>query len=248
MDKGFELRLRQRLDEKFEREPAPENPLPRLLDGTMPLAELRTYYRSMWGSLMVFNRVLLARLLERAPTLPVRCEVLEVVLPEFGRNLRDAHPLYFRNFLEALGVPRRELEWDFDLENGPWAEEVKMLREYTWPQILARIIVGESIGPVAFNAVADACRKYHKLPEYAVAYFAIHAVHDKKDTEILFNVAANSILTPEDQKSVMDTIDWSFERGRYKDYGCKLPDTEGYRYARLFDRRTTGRKKGAEAQ
>lgn len=238
MNKAFELALRKRIDAKFDREPRPDNPILRLINGEMQLPELRAYYKGMWQSLVVFNRVLLARLLERAPTLPIRCEVLEVVIPEFGRNLRDAHPLYFRNFLEALGVPRRELDWDFDLESGPWAAEVKLLRGFTWPQILGRIVVGESIGPVTFNAVAAACQKHHKLADYALAYFTIHAVHDKKDTEILFDIVSRSVLTPADEEQMVQVVDLSFDNGRYLDYGCRLPDTEGYRYARLFDRRT----------
>jgi len=239
MDKEFEFALRNHIDAKFRRPPQPDNAILRLIEGSLSREELRSYFRGMWESLMVFNRVLLARLVEQAPTLPIRCELVEIVNPEFGRNLRDAHPLYFRNFLEALGVPRRDLSWDFDLDHGPWAEEVQRIRSWTWPELVGRILCGESIGPVTFKAVARACQKYHHLPDYAVAYFAIHSVHDKKDTEILFNLAARTVTTPAAQASLIKIVDWSFDRGRYLDYGCRLPDTEpeSYEYAPLFEGR-----------
>jgi hypothetical protein len=186
---------------------------------------------------MIFNRVLLSRLLEKAPTLPIRCELVEIINPEFGKHLRDAHPLYFKTFLESLGVPRRELSWDFDLEDGPWAEEVRLIRSWTWPELLGRILCGESIGPVTFKAVARACQKYHDLPGHTLLYFTIHSDHDKKDTEILFDLAARTVTTPEAQAALMNVIDWSFERGRFLDYGCRLPDTEpeSYEYAPLIE-------------
>jgi pyrroloquinoline quinone (PQQ) biosynthesis protein C len=237
MDKQFELALRKHIDTKFRRVPKPDNAILHLIEGSLSPEDFRAYFRGMWESLMVFNRVLLSRLIERAPTLPVRCELVEIVNPEFGRNLRDAHPLYFKNFLEALGVPSRELAWDIDMERGPWVEEIRCMRSWTWPELLGRILCGEAIGPVSFKAVARACQKYHALPDYAVAYFNIHSIHDKKDTEILFNLAARTVITEEAQASLLHIVDWSFDRGRYLDYGCNLPDTEpeSYQYAPLFE-------------
>lgn len=236
-NKDFELALRKLIDEKYDRAPAADNPILQLIQGELPLAGCRDFYGGMFQSLMVFNRVLLPRLLSTAPSVPLRVELMGVIAQEYGPQLDDAHPVLFLNFLSSIGVETASYDWSFDLERGPCAQEVKLLRELSFVELLARILVGESLGPVVFPAVADALKRNYGLGDNAVAYFGIHAVTDKKDAELLFDLVRREARTEPQQRAVLKVVEDSFEFGRYRIYGCKLPGTTSYRYARKFDRR-----------
>lgn len=231
--KSFELSLRQMVDQKFERPVDGASPIARLIQGKLPIEECRNLYVSLWPSLMVFNRVLLARLIERAPSVEFRVGLMEVVAPEFGRRVCDAHPVFFRTFLEAIGV-KEELRWDFDLETGPCQDEVRMLRKASFSELLARLLVGESVGPKVFESVAAALHKHYGIAHKNLTYFSVHAKHDKRDTEILFDLLGRAATTLEDQKAAVDLMNHSYEWGRYKLYACNLPGKANYQYSELY--------------
>ncbi len=227
----FETALRQHVDAHYEREPAPDNPFQRLIRGELSQRDCCAAFAGLWPSLVTFNRVLLPRLLAKAPSVPLRVELMNVIAQEYGPALDVAHPVLLKNFLTALGVDPIDLPWDTDIEYGPTRAEVAMLRGFSWCELLARILVGESVGPVAFPAVAAALEQSYGLSGFALRYFTVHAKTDKKDTEILFSLLRREAVTADDRERVFTVIDRSFEEGRYKLYGCRLDGTTDYRYA-----------------
>lgn len=226
----FETAVRQRVDRHYEREVASDNPFQRLIRGELSQRDCRAVFAGLWPSLVTFNRVLLPRLLAKAPNVPLRVELMNVIAQEYGPALDVAHPVLLKNFLMALGVDPADLPWDTDIEYGPSRAEVAMLRGFSWCELLARMLVGESVGPVAFPAVAAALDQYYGLSGFALRYFTVHAKTDKKDTEILFGLLRREAATEADRQRVFAVIDRSFEEGRYKLYGCRLDGTTDYRY------------------
>lgn len=231
----FEAYLRNLADKAFERPVnEPQNPIAQLIQRKLPLAECRELYTTMWPSLMVFNRVLLTRLIETAPSLELRCEILEVIAPEFGRRLCDAHPVFFKSFLESLGVTH-DPRWNFDLETGPGKDEAKMMRNATFCELVARILVGETIGPKVFETVAEALHDSYKIPYKSLAYFLVHAKHDKRDTQVLFNLLSRAADTEEKRQKAVDMMNWSYSGGRYIMYACNLPGRANYIFSDLIE-------------
>ncbi len=232
----FELKLRQLIDAKYDRPVDPENPFLALAEDRLPVTKCREVFGGWWDSLMVFNRVLLPRLLEKAPSVAVRVELMGVIAQEYGPHLKDAHPMLLRDFLLSLGVPESSLVWDCNLEDGPAAAEARMMRDASFVELLARILVGESLGPVVFPMIAESLSRSYNLSGRALAYFQIHAIADKKDAKLLFGMLRREAKTLADRQAVFNMVEKSFEQGRYKLYGCKLPRTTDYRYAPLFER------------
>lgn len=236
--KAFELEIRKLADEHFDRTPPEGHIMQRMIDGTLPIEEARELYGSMWPSFLVFNRVLLPRLLEKAPDLASRVALLPVISQEYGNaNYEQTHPVLFRRFLVALGVPEEKLSWEIDLVNpNPARDEAEWIRGFSWCEILGRILVGEAIGPVAFGAVARALQKNYGLSEESVRWFPIHYTVDKRDTEIIFDVVRDTILTDADREAFMKIVKASFGHAthRYGLYPWRFEGTTAYRYAPLF--------------
>ena len=239
-DKQFELQLRNQIDAKYARPVEGDNPFAQLLLGKLSLTEVRDVYLGMFDSLMVFNRVLLPRLLEKSPDLEARVELMSVIAVEYGPHLEDAHPVLFMDFLEAVGADRAPLMSKvIDLEAPANRAEVEFMQSASWVELLGRILVGESLGPMVFPAISEALATHYGLKGGALAYFDIHSVHDKKDAEVLFDMIRRYAVSDSDKKKVFDIVDRSFDQGRYKQYGCALPGTTAaYSYSRKFDRRS----------
>jgi pyrroloquinoline quinone (PQQ) biosynthesis protein C len=230
----FELEMRRLVDSKYMRPAKPDNPIRKLINGELSLQEVKAFYLGLLDSLDVFNRVLISRLLETAPNPEVRSEVLPVLAVEFGPPVESAHPTIFWNFLKAIGSTAEEIRPHPDLENGPCREEVALIRNMSWCELLARILVGETQGPVVFPLIANALKRHYGLKDRDVFYFTLHAAHDKRDTEILFRLLVREARTAADRKAVIDTIERTFDQGRYKFTGCRLEESPRYSYAMRY--------------
>ncbi|HWL84353.1 MAG TPA: iron-containing redox enzyme family protein, partial [Polyangiaceae bacterium] len=239
----FERGLRERVDSKYLREPTADNPLWRLVNDRLPLEECRAFYLGLRDSLAIFNRVLLGRLLEESPTEKARSELLPVIAVEFGPPASAAHPAIFKRFLRSLGVSESETHESADLlaATNVCASEVEALGNMSWCELLARLLVGETQGPVVFPVILDALRRNYGLSSFDVQYFSIHATHDKKDTEILFDLLARTVKSQVDQDAVLRVVDEAFDGGRYVVTGCRLEASPRYRFADYSS--TTMRKK-----
>jgi pyrroloquinoline quinone (PQQ) biosynthesis protein C len=237
-EKVFERDLREYFDAMYQRPPGESNSVADIVRGQLPLEDIRTFYSSLWPSLQVFNRVLLPRLLMSAPDFQLRLEISEVIVPEFGTNVGQAHPTLFYNLLEGLGCDTDQIPFNEQLDTPEAEEEEKWLRDLSWVELLARILCGESLGPKVFEAIASSLRDNYDVSSNALAYFTIHANHDKRDTEILFSLIPKSAKTDADRKAVWNLIEHSFEKQkRYRECGCNLPGKSDYSYSRRFDRR-----------
>lgn len=236
--KNFELGLRKQIDAKYKRTPAPGNPFVSLLEGKMSREECQGLFSGMLGSLLTFNQVLLPRLLRTAPTVEVRVELMSVIAQEFGvTGPKDAHPTYFAEFLKALGVETDAAIMADALNSEAVRAEQDFLRSLSFTELLARILVGESLGPKVFLLVASALQKSYKLTPRATMYFTLHAHHDKKDAEILFHMVARETHTDAEREKVIKVVDDSYDFGRYAQYGCAISDKIDYDFERRFDRR-----------
>jgi hypothetical protein len=227
----FELALRRQIDARFRRRPDPQNPFVRLLAGEMRLDECRSIFRNMLGSLLTFNQVLLPRLLRNAPTVECRVQLMEVIAQEYGvKGPRDAHPMLFVNFLQALGLEVSEAGMAEAVQTDAVRAEALYLRGLSFPQLLARILVGESLGPKVFAPIAAALRRSFNLTPKATLYFTLHAQHDKADAEVLFRMLAREARTAEQRAAAQAVIDESYSSGRYAMYGCALSDRIDYSF------------------
>jgi pyrroloquinoline quinone (PQQ) biosynthesis protein C len=237
--KSFELSLRKQIDAKYEREASPDNPFARLLAGELPREECQATFGGMLGSLLNFNQVLLPRLLRHAPNVGRRVELMSVIAQEFGNvGPKDAHPTFFLEFLTALGMNVDAAAMEEALRPDAVRAEAEYLRSLTFVELLARILVGETLGPKVFLQVGEALQKSYDLTPRAVLYFTLHAKHDKKDAEILFDMLSREARTDEDRERVVKMIDSSYDFGRYAQYGCALKGID-YSFTRIFDRRAS---------
>jgi len=240
--KSFELALRKQIDAKYLRPPAAGNPFVRLVAGELPRADCQEVYGGMLGSLLTFNQVLLPRLLRNAPSVSHRVELMSVIAPEWGTTgPKDAHPTFFLEFLRALGVDVSAAMMANALETPEVREEARYLRSLSQLELLARILVGETLGPKVFAVLAEALQKTYGLTPRATLYFTLHAHRDKKDADILFGIVSREARTDAEQRSVQRVIDESYDYGRYAQYGCAISDRIDYDFTRLFDRRRTTR-------
>ncbi|MCG8424403.1 MAG: iron-containing redox enzyme family protein [Proteobacteria bacterium] len=177
---------------------------------------------------------MIARILQAAPTPEARTAVLPVIDVEFGPPLDNAHPRIFEEFLVALGTPAEDVTPDPDLDNGPCREEVAALRSMSWCELLARILVGETQGPVVFPVISEALSRNYGLTKKEIFYFTLHAAHDKKDTEILIRLIVEQARTETDRRAVIETINRSFDEGRYTIHACQLEPEPRYSYTAQF--------------
>ncbi|WP_394827929.1 iron-containing redox enzyme family protein [Pendulispora albinea] len=242
----FERRLREQVDSKYRREPTADNPLWRLVNDRLPIEECRIFYVGLRDSLAVFNRVLLGRLLEESPSEGARSKLLPVISVEFGPPVEAAHPAIFNRFLRALGVSASDTHESSDLLalSSACAPEIAALRKMSWCELLARLLVGETQGPVVFPVILEALRRNYGLRSSDVSYFSIHATHDKKDTEILFDLLATSVKSQADEDAVARIVDTAFDSGRYAVTGCLLEAKPRYRFADYSS--STTRTKGTD--
>src|SRR5262249_20195215 len=155
---------------------------------------------------------LLPRLLRTAPSVECRVELMDVVAPEFGVNgPADAHPTFFLEFLQAIGADTSSARLrEADEDQGARAE-AEFFDGLSWCELLARILVGESLGPKVFDIVADGLRASYGLSARSVLYFTHHAKHDKRDAEILFRMLAREARTPEDRRRAVAMVDASYD-------------------------------------
>jgi len=241
---SFESRVRGLIDSKYQRAPSDDNPLWRLVNDRLPLSECRAFYLGLRDSLAVFNRVLLGRLLEECPSADARSELLPVIAVEFGPPLESAHPEIFNRFLRSLGVSEADLRESADLLEPTSAcrPEIEEIRSLSWVGLLARLLVGESQGPVVFPAILEALRRNYGLSAQDLFYFAIHATHDKKDTEVLLRLLAREVKTEAQQEEVLAVIERTFDAGRYAATGCRLEAVTRYRYADYSSTSAASRK------
>jgi len=246
---SFESRVRRLIDSKYERVPSEDNPLWRLVNDRLPLNECRAFYLSLRDSLAVFNRVLLGRLLEECPNAEARSELLPVIAVEFGPPLDAAHPEIFNRFLRSLGVPEAEVRESADLlePTGACRAEIEEIRSLSWCGLLARLLVGESQGPVVFPAILEALRRNYGLSVGDTFYFAIHATHDKKDTEVLLRLLSREVKTEAQEEEVFGVINRTFDAGRYSMTGCRLEAVPRYRYVDYSSTPAASRKAESSA-
>ncbi|WP_394842266.1 iron-containing redox enzyme family protein [Pendulispora brunnea] len=220
------------------------------MNDRLPLEECQAFYSGIRDGLAVFNRVLLGRLLEESPTERARSELLPVIAVEFGPPASAAHPAIFKRFLRSLGVPESETHESADLlePTNACAAEVEALCNMSWCELLARLLVGETQGPVVFPVILDALRRNYGLSSFDVQYFSIHATHDKKDTEILFDLLARTVKSQADEDAVLRVVDEAFDGGRYLVTGCRLEPSPRYRFADYSSSMTSGsmRKKAVD--
>ena len=244
---SFERALREQIDAKYQREPTESNPLWRLVNDRLPIEECRAFYLGLRDSLAVFNRVLLGRLLEECPSAEARSELLPVIAVEFGPPLDAAHPEIFNRFLRSLGVPEAEVRESADLLEPTSAcrAELEEIRSLSWCSLLARLLVGESQGPVVFPAIHEALRRNYGLTVGDTFYFAIHATHDKKDTEVILRLLSNEVKTKAQEDEVFAVINRTFDAGRYAMTGCRLEAVPRYRYVDYSS--TSGASRRAES-
>jgi threonine synthase len=228
----FGLEIRRFVDSMYLREPRTDSPLWRLVNDSLPRTECQSFYLGIRDSLEIFNRVLIPRLVEAAPTPRVRREILPVLTVEFGPGVDAAHPTLFERFLVALGVPEDASGPSPDVETK-CRDEIASIRGMTWCELLARILVGETQGPVSFPAIAAALQRNYGLSQRDVRYFTLHAAHDKKDTEILIGLIEREARSVDEKRSVLRTLEREFGAGRYLHTACKLASGPAYRFAEI---------------
>jgi pyrroloquinoline quinone (PQQ) biosynthesis protein C len=237
---SFELRIRELIDAKYDRDPDTAGAWFRLFSGQMSQAECLAQYRPTWPRVLAFNRVILPQAIAKAPDLRLRVELMAVIGVEYGPDrLEDAHPVYFRNFLLGLGAAEGELPWGTGEEDPSLQEHLIWFRRMSWCEILATLLFYESFGPVTFRSLARTLKQEYALPARALQYFRVHAVHDKRDTEILFDLLRREARSEADQNAVVDVLDQLFDHPRFRQRACRLPGTTEYRFAARFraDRR-----------
>lgn len=229
---SFETTLRLLVDSKYRRRPSQDNPLWRLVNDELPLAECRAFYVRERASLGVFNRVLLARLLSVAPSAEVRRELMPVISVEFGLAVESAHPRMYDRFLRALGVGSGELRASPNPIDPahPCREEIEALGRMSWCELLARLLVGETQGPVVFPPIVAALKRNYGLSDADLTYFSIHATHDKKDAEILFGLLGQEAKTEADREAVLAALEDAFSSGRYARTACLLEAEPQYTF------------------
>lgn len=229
--RAFELQMRMLADSKFRRAATDDNPFVRLQRDELPIAEVQAVYLGMLESLWVFNRVLLSRVLAMAPSVEARAELLPVVSVEFGPPIENAHPEIFRRFLRKLGLTAEATAEPTSFDSVDAAREASAMRQMTWLELLARLLVGETMGPKVFMPIAHALQKSYGLTREDVFYFYLHAQHDRRDTEILFALIGRYATSERDREQVLRTMNRSYDEGRYRLYGCALKGATEYQYA-----------------
>jgi pyrroloquinoline quinone (PQQ) biosynthesis protein C len=236
---SFELQLRMLADAKFRRDVTADNPFARLHRGELPLAEVQAVYSGMLESIWVFNRVLLSRVLAMAPSVEARTALLPVVSVEFGPPIENAHPVILQHFLRKLGLSEEVIAEPASFGSPDAVREAETIRQMTWLELLARLLVGETMGPKVFAAIADALRKSYGLAKEDVFYFYLHAQHDRRDVEILFSLIARHAVNKGEREQVLRTMNRSYDEGRYRLYGCALAGANDYQYAARVSRHTS---------
>jgi hypothetical protein len=161
---------------------------------------------------------------------------MAVVAQEFGTKLDVAHPQYMRRFLLAMGAAESDVPWTVSIDDdSAAAEEARMIQGFDFVELLGRILVGESLGPTVFPAIADALRDSFELAEDSLTYFRTHAIADKRDADVLFKMIAAHARDESARARVVRVIRMSFTQGRYLFYACRHAGSSEYRFAPLYE-------------
>lgn len=220
----FELELRQYCDRVYERPSPPDNPMLKLMDGTLSRAEAHRFWGGHWDSVLIFNQITLPRLLERCPDVDGRVALWRAIYPEYGRGqLLKAHPALNRTFLVALGIPEAELSWELDRSRPGVKEKIEKLEGLDWLELLAHGFLGpETVGPKVFGMVANALASTFRIRKEDLMFFTVHFKEDQKDSEIIFSLLSRYATTAEQQQKVRRSLEAFFDLERYRHYCCDL--------------------------
>lgn len=230
-DRSFEQQLRQLVDRQFERDAPQRSKVQLLLKGCLPMSDVRTLFLEMLPSLLVHNRVLIAELLTKAPTGQARAKIVPIVAANFGDNLEDSYPHLFLRFLRALAVPEELIARACREVDARTRDEVYRLERMRWCELLGRLLVSETLPPVAFPPLVEALRLHYGVPENDLRYFTIHASQHPHAVGLLFRVCSEEAWTQYDRRALVDTVRDCHDQGRYQEYVCRLAATRAYAYA-----------------
>ncbi|MCG8424401.1 MAG: iron-containing redox enzyme family protein [Proteobacteria bacterium] len=208
----FEKHLRSLCDRAYERPSSPDNPVMKLMQGELSIEEARQFWGGRWNRVLLLSQYVLPNLIRRCPHHDMRVELWPSVSVEYGGgDLAQSHPVLYRDFLTAIGIPEAECSFTLPADDPAIAREIDRLDGYDWLELLGRFLGRETVGPKVFPMIEEALAKAFGLDEHALAWFRVHGIQDQEDADDVFKVVRRYAITAEAQAKIEQAVQSWFD-------------------------------------